>query len=413
MDLYLMAIRMLTYMFLILLFCSCHDSSIHISPEPMVIQEENKFIDNTFDVRFDKEIYQAGDIIDIDIIQDGSTYISPKLIIDNGPQILTTNLPPTRDHFIVLPDYFSTHAGTYTFCIEYNSLCLHTTSIKVQPLSSSSIYTLTGPKTINADGRDASMVVNVPEDKYGNVVKEGTPIFYESVSKSKNETKNIVPIRDQLSYSIIMSDVKATSQFIGITDLKNSALEQRVDFVPQWPEQISINHDDYYPYANNKNFVDIKTDILLDKNNNKVNEGTYIRYIVTDHNGQKSLYNSLVVDGISRVRIKNPDKPSTYIVYAQSYNGVTSNQLQLQFASDIESIKYYLTDSTLVIGPLKSQLGQLISEGTKVDLIINEQLYREETFKGFAKFALKYLDYKTADSFIIKVAGQTSKGKFN
>ncbi len=408
MDSYLMWIRITISILTALLLGACHNKSIH-DPTPKVRKD---IMLPEYTVSLDKENYIAGDIVSINITQEGPDVISSKLIIENGPQTYSRDLPNTRDHFLVLPETFTTHSGNYKLGIYYEDTQVLTDSFNIIPQTSKDLYVLTGPRSIYADGQDASMIVSLPEDKYGNVVQEGTPVYYESLSKANKTSMSIVQIKDQVSYDIILSDTKASSHFVGITDLKNSSLEQRIEFVPLWPAEIVISNDDFYPYANNKNFVDIKTNELVDSHQNQISEGTYIRYVLIDNTGKKSIYNSLVIDGVARVRIKNPKHPKTYTVYAESADGIRSNRITLRFKPDITSIPYTVTDSTIVVGPLISQLGQLISEGTEVSLMVGGKTYQEESFKGFARFQLKLIEYKEVDNFLIKTAGIEQIGKF-
>jgi hypothetical protein len=408
MDLYRMWTRIIISILISILLIACHNRSIH--HPPAVIEEE--IVDPIYNITSDKENYITGDVVAINISQEGPVFIRSKLIIENGPQVYNKVLPKIQDYFLVLPETFTRHAGNYKMGIFHNDKVMFLDSFNIVPQTSQDLYILTGPRSIYADGRDASMIVTIPEDKYGNVVQEGTPIYYESLSKSNKENMSIVPIMDQVSYDIILSDTKASTHYVGVTDLKNSSLEQRIDFVPLWPAAITISNDDYYPYANNKNFVDIKTNELFDSHQNQISEGTYIRYVLTDNYGKKSIYNSLVIDGVARVSIKNPNYPKTLSVYAESSNGIRSNKITLRFKPDITSIPYAKTDTTIVAGPLVSQLGQLISEGTEVILSVGNNVYKEESYKGFAKFQLKLIEYNEGDNFIIKTSGIEQKGQF-
>jgi len=402
-----MWIRIITIITTSVLLSSCHNKSLHHSTPEI----RNEIVMPKYSILLDNEIYIAGDIVTFNINQDGPDIIKSKLIIENGPQVYSEVLPASEDHSVVLPETFTQHSGKYKIAIFYNNESLASDSFNINSQVSDHLYILTGPRSIYADGNDASMIVSIPSDKYDNVVQEGTPIYYKSLSEANKENMSVVPIKDQVSYNIILSDTIASSHFIGVTDLKNSSLEQRIDFIPKWPSEITISNEDYYPYANNKNFVDIKTNQLFDNNQNKISEGTFIRYILIDNLGKKSIYNSLVIDGVARVRIKNPAQQKSYSVYAESSNGIKSNIIELRFKPDITSIPYALTDSTLVVGPLISQLGQLISEGTEVTLIIGNNIYKEESYKGEAIFQLMLIEHRAGDKFIIKTAGIKQTGK--
>lgn len=408
MDLYLMQIRLAISILIVLLLYSCKDKGIE-NPTPTKLGSTDPV---QYSVKTDKNKYTVGDIITLIFIRKGDNTNLAKLIIENGVQTYNTSLPLYREYSLTLPETFTRQSGNYHISIYSDGHVILNKKFLVLPQTSENLYVITGPRSIKADGNDATMIISIPDDKYGNVVTKGTPISYESIADSKSKNKTIRPVEHQLSYNIIGSKTKATSHYVGVTDQKSFSLEQRIDFVPLWPSKITISNDEYYPYANNKNFINIETEKLLDKHGNQVSEGTYIRYILTDGKGRKSIYNSIVIGGIARVSIKNPSQPTSYTIYAESADGTQSNRIKMDFQSDITSIKYTLSDTTLRVGPLISQLGQYITEGTEVTLIVNGKTYKEEAYKSFAFFELKYISHKKGDKFSIRIAGTELTGIF-
>ena len=250
----------------------------------------------------------------------------------------------------------------------------------------SPIELFTGPMTIWVNNIQESMVVALPKDEYANAGREGDAILFQSRHPDGNISAHDIRIEHQLAYKKLNSEFKSGKVFIGTSEEESGAKEQRVDVIPLWPNGMEIEVVDHIPYADNRQFYKLTTDVLKDINGDVVSDGTLVHFIVR-HKRKSVSYNSYSIDGVANVYIRNPSYASRW--FAKAVVGdqvIVSNTVTLDFETNVKSIPIELINDAIIVGPIASYIGQFIPDGTQVRLKNNGTSIIEESEDGMVKF---------------------------
>ena len=253
-----------------------------------------------------------------------------------------------------------------------------------------------GPKTIIVNSSEKSMLTNVINDKYGNPVKDGTPIEYSlRYPGSSDNLDKVVETEHLVSYVQFRSKELTGKIIVGAKSTDASIREQEVRVIAGPPSKVEIEVVEWFPYADSRQMVWLRTNIIRDEFQNVVADGTEIKFEVEDASLGNNEYKSFTIGGIANVYIENPSKETTWNVVAKTYDGVTSNLLNLNFESNIESIAfdYDRRNHKIKVGPIISGLGQHVNDGTEVSLTISKGdkkiRYEMESQDGHCEIKLK------------------------
>lgn len=252
------------------------------------------------------------------------------------------------------------------------------------------IKVFTGPNSIWVNDIQESMVVALPKDVYGNAAREGDSISIRSRHPDGNEQVEEVKIKNQLAFRKLSSKNKAGKIFAGLESIEAGSKEQRLDAIGLWPTVIKIQVDNYLPYADSRQFYKLSTEVMEDVNGDIVTDGTLINFIAKNGN-EISTYKAYSIDGKAHVYMRNPSIASVWKVQASIASDVVkSEEIELEFASNVKEIVYELEADRLTVGPIKSYIGQYVPDGTKVLLNIGRDTLVKEIEDGFVQFPISY-----------------------
>ena len=199
----------------------------------------------------------------------------------------------------------------------------------------------------------------------------------------------------------------------GLSHNKKSSREQQITQTADWGTDFKIELVSHHPYADNRQYSQITTTKIADIYRNTVHDGTFVEFIVEEGGNFVGVYKALTIDGIAKVYIKNPAAATIYTVSAHIENRASSNSIQISFRNIISRINYkhYHFQKAIKVGPLTSDLGQMIPDGTAVELTVDGTKYVQECYEGYAVFSFVKLGIKKPESATIKVAGIERKIK--
>lgn len=286
--------------------------------------------------------------------------------------------------------------GEVEFILTAEKQVLDRHKLEVLPLSGDSLTeSYLGPKTIFVGGEERSMLTNVTTDKFGNPILDGSKVEYNLRYPGEKARSNEIKTDHLISFIQFYSKEKTGKIIIGANSDKASIREQEVRIIPSHPEQVSIEVVEWFPYADSRQTVWLRSDIIKDQYGNVVADGTSITFEVKGENELLNEYRSYTIGGIANVYIENPPVETTWDIYAKLNDATRSNVVSLNFQSNIESLvfDYDRRDHSISVGPITSELGQFVNDGTEVSLTISkgeEELKLEnEALDGFCEFKLR------------------------
>lgn len=324
------------------------------------------------------------------------------LLLDNGITIKTLGI--TTNNNLTLKTNWLQQAGRYKLTVIQQNKILATKSFileasqLIEPLE---IYT--GPTTILVNGQEESMLTYIPADKYDNGISTPIAINYNtSVSFLTSPTDSI---HNLISYKKLSADIKAEKIILGVSTNALSSTEQVVEKIADWPDNIEIETVQHHPYADNRQYTRLKTKPMYDSYGNQIADGTILLFSQSLDEKLNATYKAIVIDGVANAYLRNPDKAGTFS-YQATVGQAESNKILLTYNQLVDNIPYQYSalTSELIVGPIISKLGQLVPDGTEVNLKTASQEFSSETVDGKALLDLQTLS-KATDSAILTVGG--------
>ncbi len=304
-----------------------------------------------------------------------------------------------------LPDVFSLKSGVLEWKLLANSQMLATGQLEIQPGKGNKrmMETYLGPPSIFANGLDQSMIVALPQDSFGNPFDEGTPIQIRKQLQGNLQNKTLV-IKHGIAYDYITADHQTGQYFISSQLGTQVSKEMVVNVMPSTPIDFEIEASREHNYADGNQLVTLSTSTVTDEHGNTVADGTLVSFhIETSEQPPIKTYGQ-TLNGIAKATILHPEKRDTWYITAYVLGSAESNMLELEFQSIISDLEIHFDPdkNELVIGPLKSYLGQLVPDGVAIEVaVLNDSgeilLVKQITsYEGMGKFLMpKTLDLKT------------------
>ncbi|MBT8270319.1 MAG: hypothetical protein KJN59_13955, partial [Bacteroidia bacterium] len=162
-------------------------------------------------------------------------------------------------------------------------------------------------------------------------------------------------------------------------------------------------------YADGNQIVTLTTSEILDDFGNVVEDGTFVEFFISTINGGILKTSGATINGIATAQIIHPDQADEWTVKAFVKGMAESNSISFVFQqlfNDFE-VSFSEDNRTIVVGPLKSFMDQLIPDGFDVDLAVfngEEQIQtiNKQTLSGEASFKLNP-DIFPEGNYMIKI----------
>ena len=278
--------------------------------------------------------------------------------------------------------------------------------------------TYLGPTSIFADGFDRSMYVSLPQDVYGNPLSSGTKITSKTQLNNLNEVSEI-EVRNGIAYKYLEGGSKVGNLFLSSYLEDQVSKEFTVEIWPTKAAEFLIFAKQEHKYADGNQVFNMLTSKILDVNGNDISDGTLVKFVAQDSNGQILVAYGQTLDGHAIGKFLHPEEPATWNIQALISGVAQSNIIDVEFMSAFEDFPVHLNRSkdSIQIGPIKSYMKQLIPDGLSVEMkvIANEgvDLYsaKSNTRKGIAMIEIPSEFRKEDLSVQISAGGMTKTTK--
>jgi prophage maintenance system killer protein len=319
-----------------------------------------------------------------------------------------------------IPENYIQKSGTVSwFLINGNEKVLNGTfEIIPNDKTETIIENYLGPRSILAGGKEFSMMVTVPTDGFDNPKTENTAVtikhqFLQNIMLTDLKTKDFIAWFD--IYSPIQSGKLLVSTECETTDTKEIETEIYPNIATNFTIYFTRNHE----FADGNQITNFTTSIIKDEFGNTVSDGTMVSFIIKTKNNLVLKTFGTTINGIATAKILHPDHQDIYTVKGFITGIAESNSLVIDYKPIISTFNYRFSDQnrTLIVGPIKSFMNQLVPDGIKVVVKVyhNNKLMttlQEDSSKGLAKFTLPK-DFYAAKTyrFEISTLGITQKTK--
>ncbi|WP_299120301.1 hypothetical protein [uncultured Winogradskyella sp.] len=377
-----------------------------------VALQANK-VGGTYELLSTQNSYTAGDVIELQFSFTGNTDVYLYCSNSYGSVVLNPDVNNSKLRFSI-PQSISKKSGVLNW-----QLISDKTELKgqVNILPKASIKTIEsylGPPSIEAGGTDFTMLVVIPTDDLDNPLIDSTIVAIKHQFLSNQEASDVYT-EHGFAYKNIYSENKSGRILISSESLNLNSKEYDVNVVPAIPTNFEINAERIHDYADGNQITTFKTNIIKDRYDNIVSDGTYVTFFITNKDGYKSKTSGATINGIATAILLQPDHEDQWSVKAYVEGMANSNTIVLNYKQAVEDFEVAFSEDkrTIIIGPLKSFMNQRVPDGLRVQLSIykngfleNESI--ESSFNGIAKFHLSPDRFpKGTYKLVLKAAGIT------
>lgn len=303
----------------------------------------------------------------------------------------TTVLKPQLDQnqlVIHIPKVISQHAGIIEWELVAGETTLEKGSFKLLPniKQLKTVENYVGPRSIIANERDYTMLVSIPVDSLDNMLPDQTVVqmskqFKGAISNTAKE------IQSGFAWQRIAAPLTTGRLITGSTLQQISSKELVVDIFPDIAVPFKIETSSNHNYADGNEIIILQTDQIKDSHGNIMTDGTLVTFFIKGDHDNSWQTAASTVNGYAFAKALHPQAPSIWTVKGVITGMVESPELTIKFKPIIDKIPFSFTEnSTVMIGPLTSYLGQLVPDGIPVELKIDGKEILLKTKNGIATY---------------------------
>ena len=236
------------------------------------------------------------------------------------------------------------------------------------------------------------MFVSVPTDPFDNTMIDSTMVNLEYYFKDRSYNR-VLRTKKGFVFKRIFSPNKSGRLFAVSECLEKYSKEYDVNVQPGLPVDFLIYTDGHHHYADGNQVSQFKTSILVDSFNNVIRDGTMVEFYIKNKYGNILKTRGVTMDGIAIADMIHPEFEDHWQVQAIVSGMAESNVIHVDFEQVVKNfeVQFYDENRTIVLGPVKSYMNQLIPDGFKADMVIykgNKPIKRE--IKEFADGLVTY-----------------------
>jgi hypothetical protein len=308
--------------------------------------------------------------------------------------------------------------GAVNWSLIYNSNTLSGVFNMVPKPEVATMETYIGPPSIEAGGKDYTMLVIIPTDSLDNPVPKNTTVKAKHQFLVSEEVDNIVT-NNLIAFKNIHSKKESGRMLISSECLNINSKEFTINVMPAVPVDFEISAHRPHDYADGNQVTTFSTTIIKDKQDNVVSDGTFVIFYITNKNGNILKTSGTTLDGIATAKIIHPDYADNWSIKAYVEGMSESNTITITYTQVIEDfiVEFSKDGRDINVGPLQSFMQQMIPDGLQVKLLVykNDTLlekYTKTSVDGYAHFYLKSDIFKP-DNYNIKIQTAGLEKTFN
>jgi hypothetical protein len=280
------------------------------------------------------------------------------------------------------------------------------------------IETYFGPTFLYAGPKNFSHLVSIPIDSLDNPIKKNTEViineqFKTFVNSSSVYTNHLIAFKNIYSK-------RSTGRFLLNSECKGiSSQELAATISSALPINFSININNSHPYSDGNQIASISSSVIKDKYRNIINDGTLVKFIIKNKEGNLLHTTANTVNGIATAQMIHPTQSDNWEVQAFIMGMAESNIIKANFKQSIKGYQVLFSDNnrTINIGPIKGFMEQLVPDGVTIQLSVfrDGKLIKKlhnESHQGFGHFSLTNSSFKSGNYTLeFEIAG--IKKRFN
>lgn len=385
----------------------------------VTLLDEKSTTKNTFSCITTQENFVAGKPIIIEF--KGNFANKPQLFIIHslGRTLLDGVLKDDTIQFN-LPEIYANKTGLVSWFLIENNEEKAKGNFQIVPNdeTKTNLESYLGPPSTLVGDNHFVMFVTIPTDDFDNPKLPNTDVaikhqFLNAIATDNEKTK------DFIAWKNIYAPRK--SGIVLISASCNEALTKEFDAViyPSIATDFTISYKRNHEFADGNQITKLTTSTLKDEFGNTVSDGTMVTFIIKNKENAILKTFGTTIEGIATGQILHPEKEENYTIKA-FVNGISkSNSIEIAYKSINPTVEFSFSkdNRTIIVGPIKSFMNQIVPDGIKVNLNIYHkdklvETIAENSNKGKAEFYLSPEFYKEKSyRFEIETLGKIIKTK--
>ncbi|WP_445711577.1 hypothetical protein [Flavobacterium sp.] len=317
-----------------------------------------------------------------------------------------------------IPELFSKKTGIVSWYLIHQSNEKLKGEFRILPndRTPTRIENYLGPRTILTGNDHFTMLVVVPTDNYDNPKSDNSKVeikyqFLNSITTIAKQTKDFIVWKN------IYAPTKSGKLLVSSRCDSTTTKEIETEIYPSIATDFKIDYSRNHEFADGNQITTLFTSVITDKYNNIVSDGTFVSFHITTSENMVLKSYGTTINGIAKGQILHPDHVETYKIKGYVTGMAESSSISIDYKPIIKSFDYKLINDnrTIIVGPIKSFMQQLVPDGIKVVVNVYHKdklikTLQEDTSKGIAAFTISSEFYKeNSYQFEITTLGITQK----
>ncbi|WP_282148263.1 hypothetical protein [Algibacter lectus] len=364
---------------------------------------------------------QTDYIVGTNVVLEFSTTdaVQPMLYCSNsyGSTLISPTLENKKLRYQIPANIYK-KVGVVNWSLIYKSNTLSGVFHMVPKPEVATMETYIGPPSIEAGGKDYTMLVIIPTDSLDNPVPKNTSVNAKHQFLASEEVDNIVT-NNLIAFKNIYSKKESGRMLISSECLNINSKEFTINVMPAVPVDFEISAHRPHNYADGNQVTTFSTTIIKDKQDNVVSDGTFVIFYITNKSGNILKTSGTTLDGIATAKIIHPDYGDNWSIKAYVEGMSESNTITIAYTQVIEDfiVEFSKDGRDINVGPLQSFMQQMIPDGLQVKLLVYKndillEKYTKTSVDGYAHFYLKSDIFKP-DNYNIKIQTAGLEKTFN
>lgn len=317
------------------------------------------------------------------------------------------------------PEFFNKKTGQVNWSLIVNQQTVQKGIFEIIPQQETSrIENYLGPRSTPVGDGHYTMMVAIPEDKYGNPMPDSTATTISNQFLDRISNYNL-PTEHFISWKRLYSPKKSGKMLTSVTCQNAETKETETDIFPAPPTKFTISYTRNHTFADGNQLTTFRTSILRDKFKNVVSDGTMVYFILTTEKGIKLKSFGATVNGVAEAKFPAPEHKATYTVKAYVTGMAESKAISIDYKAVPAVIPYHYDTGKriLTVGEITSFMGQIAPEGTTVTAnfyVADKHIatLTKYTEKGIVTFKLPKGEYPEKQYKVtISAFGKTIEGE--
>ncbi len=293
-----------------------------------------------------------------------------------------------------LPDFMAHKSGAVSWYLPDGDIEFQGNIVILPEDSVENMETYLGPPDILAGGKDYSMFVSVPIDKYDNPMPEQTQVNLEYYFKG-DKARETLYIEDGVVFYRIFSPDESGRVFAVSECLNTYSKEYDVNIQPNLPTDFSIYAEGYHRYADGNQILMFNTSVLTDTFSNVISDGTMVEFYIKNNEGDVLRTRGVTQNGVALAEIVHPEYTDDWEVKAFVQGMAESNTIVVNFEQVVKTynVEFSKNNRQITLGPVQSYMNQRVPDGFKADMsLFKEGILVKRTLlelqNGYVTFTL-------------------------